>query len=246
MRQDVNATVAPAEKRAQEPADKRDNDRTEDRAPKTVHLETRHDFTDQLQHERINDQNKKAERHQDERNTKKEQNRPDKRVDDAEQERRAKQATDSGVTKSHDVRCYEDGESGDEPAKNKMPHGSRYYDFSQRVASSDDRAKAIQGGISVVAKKNRVDDAGSDKIRKTKSIGRTTKAKKAARPKKLAIEQVEVKSASVPVTAFDPTDEQIQTRAYFISERRRRFDLPGDANTDWLEAKRQLLAETRH
>ena len=35
-------------------------------------------------------------------------------------------------------------------------------------------------------------------------------------------------------------------RAYFISERRRRFDLPGDANSDWLEAKRQLLSETRH
>jgi len=45
---------------------------------------------------------------------------------------------------------------------------------------------------------------------------------------------------------FDPTSEQIEMRAYFISERRRRFDLPGDANSDWLEAKRQLLAETRH
>jgi hypothetical protein len=45
---------------------------------------------------------------------------------------------------------------------------------------------------------------------------------------------------------FDPTDDQIRTRAFFISERRRRFDLPGDANSDWLEAKRQLLSETRH
>jgi hypothetical protein len=45
---------------------------------------------------------------------------------------------------------------------------------------------------------------------------------------------------------FDPTDEQISTRAYFISERRRRLALPGDANSDWLEAKRQLLTETRH
>jgi hypothetical protein len=44
---------------------------------------------------------------------------------------------------------------------------------------------------------------------------------------------------------FDPTDEQIRTRAYLISERRRRFDLPGDANSDWIEAKRQLLSETR-
>jgi len=42
---------------------------------------------------------------------------------------------------------------------------------------------------------------------------------------------------------IQPTDEQIRTRAYFISERRRRFDLPGDANDDWLEAKRQLLSQ---
>jgi hypothetical protein len=45
---------------------------------------------------------------------------------------------------------------------------------------------------------------------------------------------------------FDPTDEQISMRAYFISERRRRLALPGDANSDWIEARRQLLTETRH
>ena len=41
-----------------------------------------------------------------------------------------------------------------------------------------------------------------------------------------------------------PLDEQIRIRAYFISERRRRFALPGDADSDWLEAKRQLLFES--
>jgi hypothetical protein len=41
-----------------------------------------------------------------------------------------------------------------------------------------------------------------------------------------------------------PTDEEIQLRAYFISERRHRFALPGDASSDWLEAKRQLLSES--
>jgi hypothetical protein len=39
------------------------------------------------------------------------------------------------------------------------------------------------------------------------------------------------------------TDDAIRLRAYLISERRRRFALPGDADSDWLEAKRQLLAE---
>jgi len=42
----------------------------------------------------------------------------------------------------------------------------------------------------------------------------------------------------------EPSDEQIRMRAYFISERRRRFALPGDADSDWLEAKRQLLSES--
>jgi hypothetical protein len=35
----------------------------------------------------------------------------------------------------------------------------------------------------------------------------------------------------------------IRTRAYFIAERRHRLGLPGDASSDWLEAKRQLLSE---
>jgi len=39
------------------------------------------------------------------------------------------------------------------------------------------------------------------------------------------------------------SDEEIRLRAYFISERRRRFALPGDTDSDWLEAKRQLLSE---
>ena len=34
-----------------------------------------------------------------------------------------------------------------------------------------------------------------------------------------------------------------RTRAYFIAEQRERMSLPGDADSDWLEARRQLLAE---
>ena len=54
---------------------------------------------------------------------------------------------------------------------------------------------------------------------------------------------------SMPAAAGAPTDlsdEQIRLRAYFISERRRRFALPGDAESDWLEAIRQLLTEPGH
>lgn len=98
-----------------------------------------------------------------------------------------------------------------------------------------------------MARKSKTEAIGSDKIRKTRSTGRSKTAKaKTSSQNKQAREKIEMEAAPVPARAFDPTDAQIQTRAYFISERRRRFDLPGDANSDWLEAKRQLLSETRH
>lgn len=49
----------------------------------------------------------------------------------------------------------------------------------------------------------------------------------------------------VTAASEEPSDDAVRLRAYFISERRRRFALPGDAESDWLEAKRQLLAEAR-
>ena len=100
----------------------------------------------------------------------------------------------------------------------------------------------------MVAKKSKADAAASGKTSKGKTRGRPSlaKGKKSSPPKKRAVEKIEAKSAPVAANAFDPTDEQIQMHAYFISERRRRFALPGDANSDWLEAKRQLLSETRH
>jgi len=97
----------------------------------------------------------------------------------------------------------------------------------------------------IVARKSKADAAASGKIKKAKTNVRSTsvKSRKSSSPRKRAPEKVEAEAAPVTANAFDPTEEQIQSRAYFISERRRRFDLPGDANSDWLEAKRQLLSE---
>jgi hypothetical protein len=83
----------------------------------------------------------------------------------------------------------------------------------------------------------------SDKAAKMKTRGRSTAGKgKKSSPRKENAVQKPIPQTAAPLST-DPTVEQIQTRAYFISERRRRFDLPGDANSDWLEAKRQLLSE---
>jgi hypothetical protein len=49
--------------------------------------------------------------------------------------------------------------------------------------------------------------------------------------------------ADVTPASGEPSEDAVRLRAYFISERRRRFALPGDTESDWLEAKRQLLAE---
>jgi Protein of unknown function (DUF2934) len=42
----------------------------------------------------------------------------------------------------------------------------------------------------------------------------------------------------------EPSDEEIRLRAYFISEQRHRFALPGDADSDWRQAKQLLLSES--
>jgi len=39
--------------------------------------------------------------------------------------------------------------------------------------------------------------------------------------------------------------EDIQLRAYFISERRQTMGWPGNASTDWIEAESQLVAEAK-
>jgi hypothetical protein len=105
----------------------------------------------------------------------------------------------------------------------------------------------------LVPKKNKTvqnENTGSTpngtKIDKKSAARRSTSAKKstAAGKNKTAAKTKIVKS-SKPVPAIEPSDEEIRIRAYFVSERRQRLALPGDANTDWLEAKRQLLSEIR-
>ena len=120
--------------------------------------------------------------------------------------------------------------------------------FAKPVEKRLALAKAIsQEGILAVAKKSKADAAASGKVRKAKVGGRSTSSqnKKSSAPKKL-VGKIRAKTAPVAAKMFDLTNDQISMRAYFISERRRRLALPGDANSDWLEAKRQLLAEVRH
>jgi hypothetical protein len=82
------------------------------------------------------------------------------------------------------------------------------------------------------------------KIDKKPSRRRSTGSKKSPLAKTKPAAKTQPIKSSKPVPAIGPSDEEIQIRAYFISERRHRLELPGDQSADWLEAKRQLLSET--
>ena len=72
----------------------------------------------------------------------------------------------------------------------------------------------------------------------------TTKTKK---PRKSSSKAIKAKATSKTpkVISLSPTVEQVQVRAYFISERRRKLGLPGDEGHDWLTAERELLGELK-
>jgi hypothetical protein len=72
---------------------------------------------------------------------------------------------------------------------------------------------------------------------KPRGSSATPKAKK---PPVKKAKKVPAKSATPSV---EPSDDEIRLRAYFISERRHRLNLPGDSSLDWIEARRQLLSE---
>ena len=85
------------------------------------------------------------------------------------------------------------------------------------------------------------------KIKKTPNVRRTPTTRKSAAA---LVKRVTARKTSVSMPAeggqsAEPSDGEIRVLAYFISERRRRFALPGDAESDWLEARRQLLSDTR-
>lgn len=70
-----------------------------------------------------------------------------------------------------------------------------------------------------------------------------TRARSATARKRKSVTKSAAAKERKPVPPLQPSDEEIRMRAYFIAERRHRLGLPGDSNSDWLEAKRQLLSE---
>ena len=93
-----------------------------------------------------------------------------------------------------------------------------------------------------MAKKAKVSDKGNAPSDGTALNGNAAKpvAKRASSPRKKPTTR---KTPAIKKEKSRVTDEAIRIRAYFISEQRERVGIPGDANSDWIEARRQLLAE---
>jgi hypothetical protein len=90
--------------------------------------------------------------------------------------------------------------------------------------------------------------AATKKTGKRQTPRRATTTKKPRKPRDTNEQTAHISAspqADVTPTSGEPSEDAVRLRAYFISERRRRFALPGNTESDWLEAKRQLLAEGR-
>ncbi|HJW38213.1 MAG TPA: hypothetical protein VJ420_06330 [Candidatus Udaeobacter sp.] len=105
-----------------------------------------------------------------------------------------------------------------------------------KTVQSKNQAPPETGGSTAVVKN-----------RKGSGARRTSTVRKTSRPASKETPVARTAKVSMPAEAgsmADLSDEVIRLRAYFISERRRRLALSGNAESDWLEAKRQLLSET--
>ncbi|HEY2143644.1 MAG TPA: hypothetical protein VGH06_04765 [Candidatus Udaeobacter sp.] len=114
----------------------------------------------------------------------------------------------------------------------------------------NDKAIAITNTNQSVPKKSKITQKKNQAPVEADGSSTEAKPRKAYRPRREATGRKKptttgAKISMTPKTGglSEPSDDAIRLRAYFISERRRRFALPGDADSDWLEAKRQLLFE---
>ena len=76
---------------------------------------------------------------------------------------------------------------------------------------------------------------------------KTTKKKTApaAVTKKPTAKKPATAKVALPKKAASYTQDEVALRAYFIAEKRSKLGLPGDPHSDWVEAERQLAAESR-
>jgi hypothetical protein len=102
------------------------------------------------------------------------------------------------------------------------------------------KKKTVEAEIAGGAPPEARESPAEMKVKKTPAARKSAAAGK----KSVTAGKRKVSMRAAAGTMTEPSDDAIRLRAYFISERRRRFALPGNAESDWVEAKRQLLSET--
>jgi hypothetical protein len=94
-----------------------------------------------------------------------------------------------------------------------------------------------------VAKTISVEPAAPVTVESKQVEPKKVEAKKVKRSPKPTSKSAGKKAALVNANRVKPTFEQIQVRAYFVSEHRRKLGVPGDEHQDWITAEQELLAE---
>jgi hypothetical protein len=173
------------------------------------------------------------------------------------------------VIDAHNRSRHEHRNSRNKPAKNEVFHSGKLLPFPARLSRGEkalanrpmrvkriediNTSQSVPKKSKIVQSKNQAppeagESASQVKPGKAPPSRRATTSRKKLGPREKKIATVPATKVPMPPEAGglgEPSDEQIRLRAYFISERRRRFALPGDAESDWLEARRQLLSELR-
>jgi hypothetical protein len=127
------------------------------------------------------------------------------------------------------------------PINDKRNLTTHYRSVPKKTKTTEDKKQpSVESGGQRITKKTGKRQSGRHAPAAKRSSKATATKNLAARTA-----QISALPSAEPSTSGEPSEEVIRLRAYFISERRRRFALPGDAESDWLEAIRQLLAETR-
>jgi hypothetical protein len=97
--------------------------------------------------------------------------------------------------------------------------------------------KAADKPAKKTAKKSKAAPAAKKTTARTPVAARTRAS--AATPARVITRRVGTKSEVISVVG-SVTMEEIALKAYYLAERRRHLGLPGDPQSDWLEAEREL------
>jgi len=117
LREHTDLAIGTANETAQCPTNDAHDDGAEERIPKPINVEARHEASRQPECQRVHDEDEEPQRDEDKWQTQEQKNRTDKCIDDPEEQRHANQGHPSIGMNAREFSCYGYGEGGDDPAQ---------------------------------------------------------------------------------------------------------------------------------